>query len=134
MAGVAGFEPTHAGSRDRSLTAWPHPKIWENLSELVGMKGLEPPASCSQGRRASQTAPHPDADFRPSYYMNKCPFSQGLLSNLFVFFSMGLFETVIAGGFTGTFTLYLAVSHHFAKCTLYGTDTQRRTHFSNIPL
>jgi hypothetical protein len=28
-------------------------------SELVGMAGFEPAASCSQSRRANQAAPHP---------------------------------------------------------------------------
>ena len=27
LAGVAGFEPTHAGVRIQSLTAWLHPKV-----------------------------------------------------------------------------------------------------------
>lgn len=27
MAGVAGFEPTHAGTKNRCLTAWPYPSI-----------------------------------------------------------------------------------------------------------
>ncbi len=33
-------------------------------SELVGMAGFEPAASCSQSRRANQAAPHPAEPFR----------------------------------------------------------------------
>jgi hypothetical protein len=33
-------------------------------SELVGMAGFEPAASCSQSRRANQAAPHPAGPFR----------------------------------------------------------------------
>jgi hypothetical protein len=32
-------------------------------SELVGMAGFEPAASCSQSRRANQAAPHPVEPF-----------------------------------------------------------------------
>ncbi len=35
---------------------------------LVGASGLEPPTSCSQGRRASQTAPRPDWPSGPPNY------------------------------------------------------------------
>ena len=30
------------------------------INVVVGMEGFEPPASCSQGKRASQTALHPE--------------------------------------------------------------------------
>ena len=45
----------------------------EMCSELVGMAGFEPAASCSQSRRANQAAPHPadrSVAYRPASY---CP-------------------------------------------------------------
>lgn len=32
LAGVVGFEPTHDGFRDRSLTAWRYPTIFYPIS------------------------------------------------------------------------------------------------------
>ena len=34
---------------------------------MVGMEGFEPPASCSQGKRASQTALHPAKSYKQNY-------------------------------------------------------------------
>ena len=30
MAGAAGFEPAHGGTKSRCLTAWPRPKLKES--------------------------------------------------------------------------------------------------------
>jgi hypothetical protein len=48
--------PSLAPTRDRA-------KI-DMYSELVGMAGFEPAASCSQSRRANQAAPHPAGPIR----------------------------------------------------------------------
>ena len=42
MAGVAGFEPTHAGVKVPCLTAWLHPFIWDFLPLWQGQKDLNP--------------------------------------------------------------------------------------------
>lgn len=74
MAGVAGFEPAHAGVRDRSLTAWLHPNVWQGQSDsntqpvvlettalpielyprMVMPAGLEPAISSLRGWRPNQ--------------------------------------------------------------------------------
>ena len=41
MAGVAGFEPAHAGTKNRCLTAWLHPSNERRYSEAVrNVKGV----------------------------------------------------------------------------------------------
>jgi hypothetical protein len=42
-------------------------------SELVGMAGFEPAASCSQSRRANQAAPHPAGPIRSLPSRPPCP-------------------------------------------------------------
>src|SRR5215469_14021131 len=42
-------------------------------SELVGMAGFEPAASCSQSRRANQAAPHPAGPIRSLPPRRLCP-------------------------------------------------------------
>ena len=74
MAGVAGFEPTNAGVRDRCLTTWLHPNVWQGQSDsntqpvvlettalpvelyprMVMPAGLEPAISSLRGWRPNQ--------------------------------------------------------------------------------
>ena len=46
MAGVAGFEPTHARIKILCLTAWRHPI--KSVSVVAGVVGLEPTQCWSQ--------------------------------------------------------------------------------------
>lgn len=35
MAGAAGFEPAHAGTKNRCLTAWPRPKNQKYINHIL---------------------------------------------------------------------------------------------------
>jgi hypothetical protein len=69
--------PSLAPKRSRSKT--------NMYSELVGMAGFEPAASCSQSRRANQAAPHPAGPIRslpPDVLaVAAAPFPAGLMAN-----------------------------------------------------
>ena len=65
MVEGAGFEPAKALPTDLQSAPFGHSGTPPNIIKLVililvGMEGFEPPASCSQGKRASQTALHPE--------------------------------------------------------------------------
>jgi hypothetical protein len=34
VAGAAGFEPAHVGTKNRCLTAWPRPKIQDYINHI----------------------------------------------------------------------------------------------------
>ena len=38
MAGVVGFEPTHADTKNRCLTAWLHPNPKDNVEPLGNLR------------------------------------------------------------------------------------------------
>jgi hypothetical protein len=57
MARLRGFEPLTYGLEVRCSIQLSHRR-----TKLVGVRGFEPPAPCSQGRCASQAALHPDKD------------------------------------------------------------------------
>ena len=54
MERATGLEPATLGLEGRCSTNWATPAHF--IFVLVGARGLEPPASCSQGRRASTCA------------------------------------------------------------------------------
>ena len=65
MAGVAGFEPAHAGTKNRCLTAWLHPikamplkivaeLIPDHLPKARGIEGIYSLFSCMMNERNTQ--------------------------------------------------------------------------------